>query len=184
MLEHLDIIAAYTGTDIFLLGPRPTDPETVGSNFNGSPDTGLDQRLRVAVYGDMESAEHAKTRTLIMIDQIVRISWWRGVDVAVTDVLGLQLKRTVDAMKVDLSLHTLICGRSRKNIKLIESATNTAIYFPPPFPRVYGYTPPGAHRRSEDEVFITGKDADNIVQAKKKLHELVGHSSGSARSQF
>lgn len=71
VLEHLDIIATFTGTDVFLLGPRPTDPETVGSNFNGSPDTGLDQRLRVAAYGDMESAEHAKTRTLIMIDQIV-----------------------------------------------------------------------------------------------------------------
>ena len=153
MLEHLDTIAAYTGTDIFLLGPRLTDPDTAGSHFNGSPDTGLDHRLRAAVYGDMESAEHAKTRTLIMVDQI--------------------LKRTVDAMKVDLSLHTMICGRSRKHIKLIESATDTAIYFPPPFPHVYGYTPPGAHRRSEDEVFITGAKAENIAQAKAKLQELV-----------
>jgi len=76
-------------------------------------------------------------------------------------------------MKLELSMHTLICGRSRKNIKLIESATNTAIYFPPPFPQVYGYTPPGATRRSEDEVFITGENPENIVQAKKKLHELV-----------
>ncbi|KAI9798503.1 MAG: hypothetical protein M1833_004770 [Piccolia ochrophora] len=76
-------------------------------------------------------------------------------------------------MKLELSMHTLICGRSRKNIKLIESATNTAIYFPPPFPRVYGYTPPGAHRRSEDEVFITGPTPENIVQAKQKLHDLV-----------
>ena len=70
-------------------------------------------------------------------------------------------------------MHTLIAGRSRKNIKLIESATNTAIYFPPPFPRVYGYTPLGAHRRGEDEVFITGPDQHNIVRAKQKLHELV-----------
>ncbi len=70
-------------------------------------------------------------------------------------------------------MHTLICGRTRKNIKLIESATNTAIYFPPPFPRLYGYTPPGAHRRSEDEIFITGDNSENIVQAKQKLHELV-----------
>lgn len=76
-------------------------------------------------------------------------------------------------MKLELSLHTIICGRTRKNIRLIESATNTAIYFPPPFPRVYGYIPPGAHRRGEDEVFITGETQESINQAKKKLHELV-----------
>lgn len=70
-------------------------------------------------------------------------------------------------------MHTLVCGRTRKNIKLIESATDTAIYFPPPFPRVFGYTPPGAHRRSEDEVFITGETQEQIIQAKQKLHELV-----------
>ena len=34
-------------------------------------------------------------------------------------------------MKLELSLHTIICGRTRKNIRLIESASNTAIYFPP-----------------------------------------------------
>ena len=76
-------------------------------------------------------------------------------------------------MKLELSLHTVICGRTRKNIRLIESASDTAIYFPPPFPRIYGYTPPGGHRRGEDEVYITGKTQENIVQAKKKLHELV-----------
>ena len=76
-------------------------------------------------------------------------------------------------MKLELSLHTIICGRTRKNIRLIESVTNTAIYFPPPFPRVYGYIPPGAHRRGEDEVFITGETQESINQAKKKLHELV-----------
>lgn len=76
-------------------------------------------------------------------------------------------------MKLELTMHTLVCGRTRKNIKLIEAATNTAIYFPPPFPRVFGYTPPGAHRRSEDEVFITGETQEQIVQAKQKLRELV-----------
>ena len=76
-------------------------------------------------------------------------------------------------MKLELSLHSIICGRTRRNIRLIESATNTAIYFPPPFPRVYGYIPPGAVRRGEDEIYITGESQDNINQAKKKLHELV-----------
>ncbi|KAI9842836.1 MAG: hypothetical protein M1837_006857 [Sclerophora amabilis] len=154
VLDHLDIVSAFTGTDVFLLGPRPVDAETTGSLFNGNSELGLDQRLRVAIYGDMESVDHAKTRVLIMIDQI--------------------LKRTVDAMKLELSMHNLICGRSRKNIKLIESATNTAIYLPPPFPRLYGYSPPGAHRRGNDEVFITGDSMENINQAKTKLRELVG----------
>jgi hypothetical protein len=76
-------------------------------------------------------------------------------------------------MKLELTMHTLVCGRTRKNIKHIESATNTAIYFPPPFPRVFGYTPPGAHRRTDDEVFITGENQDQIVQAKQKLRVLV-----------
>jgi hypothetical protein len=68
-----------------------------------------------------------------------------------------QLKRTVDTMKLELTMHTLICGRGRKNIKMIESATGTAIYFPPPFPRLFGYTPPGAQRRPDDmstKVFV------------------------------
>lgn len=76
-------------------------------------------------------------------------------------------------MKVELSLHGIICGRTRKNVRLIESATNTAIYFPPPFPRIYGYTPPGATRRGEDDIYITGESQESINMAKKKLHELV-----------
>ena len=85
----------------------------------------------------------------------------------------LQLKHKIDVMKLELTMHTLVCGRTRKNIKLIESASKTAIYFPPPFPRVFGYTPPGATRRSEDEIFITGETQERIVQAKQKLRDLV-----------
>ncbi|OJJ96507.1 KH domain protein [Aspergillus aculeatinus CBS 121060] len=154
VLEHLDTLAAYTGTDIFLLNPKIRDNDSaVISSYGYASDNGLDQRFRVSIYGDMESAEHAKTRVLIMIDQI--------------------LKRHVDAMKLELTMHTLVCGRTRKNIKLIEAATGTAIYFPPPFPRIFGYTPPGAHRRSEDEVYITGDTQEQIARAKQKLRELV-----------
>ncbi|KAK8223106.1 hypothetical protein HDK90DRAFT_112373 [Phyllosticta capitalensis] len=150
VLNHLDEIAKVTKADIFLLQPKPVDIES--ASINGTLHD-AEQRLRCAIYGDMESAEHAKTRVLIMIDQI--------------------LHRHVDTMKLELSMHTLICGRVRKNIKLIESATNTAIYFPPPFPRLYGYTPPGAIRRPEDEIIITGKNPDDILAAKRKLHDLV-----------
>ncbi|PTU19640.1 hypothetical protein P175DRAFT_0503180 [Aspergillus ochraceoroseus IBT 24754] len=154
VLEHLDTLAAYTGTDIFLLSPKLRDTDSaVVSSYGYASDNGLDQRFRVSIYGDMESTEHAKTRVLIMIDQI--------------------LKRHVDAIKLELTMHTLVCGRTRKNIKLIEAATGTAIYFPPPFPRIFGYTPPGAHRRSEDEVYITGEAQDQITRAKQKLRELV-----------
>ena len=76
-------------------------------------------------------------------------------------------------MKVESSLHFIICGRTRKTIRQIESLSKTAIYFPPPFPRVYGYTPPGAQRRGEDEIYITGENEEHIKLAKQKLHELV-----------
>ncbi len=75
-------------------------------------------------------------------------------------------------------MHPLLGGRCRRNIKLIEAATKAAIYFPPPFPRAYGYTPPGAHRRGEDEVFITGPSTQSIIHAKQRLHELVSTSFG------
>ena len=72
VLAHVDTVADFTGTDIFVLGPSPSEIETIGTTFNGRPEISLDQRLRVAIYGDIESVEHAKTRVLIMIDQIVR----------------------------------------------------------------------------------------------------------------
>ena len=71
ILEHLDMIAKYTGTDIFLLSPKSADPENISVAFSGVIENALDQRFRVAIYGDMESVEHAKTRILIMIDQVV-----------------------------------------------------------------------------------------------------------------
>jgi len=170
VLEHIDRIAQYTGSDIFLLNSKPTDPETSSASYANGSDQSLDQRLRIAIYGDPESSEHAKMRLLIMIDQIVGDTLW---DHTAEITNPSQLKRTVDLLKLDHSLHHVICGRTRKNIRLIESVTNTAIYSPPPFQRVYGYTPPGANRRGDDEVFITGDNPENIKQAKQKLHELV-----------
>lgn len=76
-------------------------------------------------------------------------------------------------MKLELTLHTLICGRARKKIKNIESATDTAIYFPPTFPGIHLYRPEGAERRSNDEIVITGPDPDHIYAAKAQLHDLV-----------
>lgn len=77
---------------------------------------------------------------------------------------------------LELSLHTVVCGRSRKNIKLIESTTNTAIYFPPPFSQVYKYCPVGAQRRNPEEIFITGDTSANITMAKQKIHDLVART--------
>lgn len=72
VIQHLDLIAGYTGTDIFLLSPKMKDTDSIGASFTSAfMDGSLDQRFRVSIYGDMESAEHAKTRVLIMIDQIV-----------------------------------------------------------------------------------------------------------------
>lgn len=85
----------------------------------------------------------------------------------------LQLKHKIDVIKLDLTMHTLVSGRTGKNIKAIESATKTAIYFPPPFPGVFGFVPPGATRRAPDEIFITGETQERINLAKQKLRDLV-----------
>ncbi len=69
VIDHLDQIAIFCGVDIFLLGPKFTS--TV-DGLNGNGAAGRDERWRVSIYGDMESAEHAKTRVLIFIDRLVR----------------------------------------------------------------------------------------------------------------
>lgn len=75
VLSHLDTLAAYTGADIFLLSPKLVDADSaVVSSYGYPTDNGLDNRFRVAIYSDIESADHAKTRVLIMIDQIVCFS--------------------------------------------------------------------------------------------------------------
>lgn len=71
VLSHIDLCAQYTGTDIFLLKPRAGESDSTSISFGNGVDSGLDQRYRVNIFGDMESVEHAKTRTLMMIDQIV-----------------------------------------------------------------------------------------------------------------
>ncbi|CAG8961134.1 hypothetical protein HYFRA_00002677 [Hymenoscyphus fraxineus] len=153
VVDHLDQISAFCGVDIFLLGPKFA---SLSEGLNSNGDAGRDHRWRVAIYGDMESAEHAKTRVLIFIDRL--------------------LGRVVDGTMLELSLHTVVCGRSRKNIKIIESATNTAIYFPPPFSQVYRYCPAGAQRRNPEEIFITGDTPQNITAAKQKIHDLVSRT--------
>ncbi|KAL1868964.1 hypothetical protein VTK73DRAFT_3425 [Phialemonium thermophilum] len=150
--DALDDISVYCGVDIFLLGPKLTP---VVDGLNGDVELRRDQRWRVAIYGDILSSEHAKTRVLIHIDRL--------------------LGRIVDATRLELSVHQLVCGRNRKNIKLIESSTNTAIYFPPPFSQVYQYCPPNAKRRDPQEIFITGENPHSIEMAKLRLHEILSH---------
>lgn len=66
--EALNTFAAFCGVDIFILGPKLT-PMTDG--LNGDVDVIRDQRWRVAIYGDVEPADHAKTQVLIYIDKLV-----------------------------------------------------------------------------------------------------------------
>ena len=72
VLDHIDKIAVFTGCDIFLLSAKQADLDNLSANYASGTDQTLDQRLRIAIYGDPESSEHAKMRVLIMIDQIVR----------------------------------------------------------------------------------------------------------------
>ncbi|KAJ4270055.1 hypothetical protein NW762_001728 [Fusarium torreyae] len=148
--DTLDYISSFCGVDIFLLGPKLTP---VVDGMTGDAELRMDQRWRVAIYGDILSSEHAKARVLIHIDTL--------------------LGRIVDGTKLDSSCHQLVCGRHRKNIKLIESSTGTAIYFPPPFSAMYRYCPPKATRRDPSDIFITGETPQAIELAKQKLHETV-----------
>lgn len=66
--DVLDDISVYCGVDIFLLGPKLTP---VVDGLNGDVELRRDQRWRVAIYGDLLSSEHAKTRVLIHIDRLV-----------------------------------------------------------------------------------------------------------------
>lgn len=73
VVEHMDYVSKWTGTDLFLL--RPKQPVTEEDALKGVVNHTVDNRLRIAIFGDSESSEHAKTRILIMIDQIVRWAW-------------------------------------------------------------------------------------------------------------
>lgn len=86
-----------------------------------------------------------------------------------------KLGRVVDSVKLDQSMHQIICGRHRKNIKLIESSTSTAIYFPPLFSQMYRYSPPNASRRDPTDIFITGETPEAIREAKQKIHDIATH---------
>ena len=77
VIEHMNAVAKYTGVDVFLLTCKPADPDNVSANIMSGTDQSLDQRLRIAIYGDPESSEHAKLRVLIMIDQIVGTTYLR-----------------------------------------------------------------------------------------------------------
>ncbi|KAJ0118150.1 hypothetical protein J7T55_014603 [Diaporthe amygdali] len=148
--ETIDKISAFCGVDIFLLGPKLTP---IVDGVNGDVEVRRDQRWRVAIYGDILSSEHAKTRILVSIDQ------WLG--------------RIIDMIHMDFTLQQAICGRNRKNIKLIESATGTAIYFPPPYSRYFRYCPKNASPRDPNEIIITGDKPRQIELAKLKLGDLL-----------
>lgn len=74
---------------------------------------------------------------------------------------------------INVSLCPMVSGRARKNIKLIEANTKTAIYFPNMFPGVYGYYPENAGPRQPDQIYITGPNKEAVLQAERMLVDLV-----------
>ncbi|KAI1265552.1 hypothetical protein F5Y18DRAFT_38687 [Xylariaceae sp. FL1019] len=150
--EGLDTLAVFCGVDIFVLGPKLT-PTVDG--LNGDVEVIRDQRWRVAVFGDIESAYYAKTQILILIDKL--------------------LGRQVDLVNLESTMHPIVCGRSRKNIKTIESQTNTAIYFPP-FAQLSRYCPPNAQQRDPNTIYITGESREGIELAKRRIHDTVART--------
>ena len=68
----MDEIADQTKADIFLLESKAKRKDSDSMSFSGGMEKSMDNRLRIHVYGDTESSENAKTRVLIMIDQILQ----------------------------------------------------------------------------------------------------------------
>jgi len=67
---HLERIAQFTGTDIFVL--KPLEPTSIVAVDQGC-EASQNRRLKISIFGDYESVEHAKTRVLIMIDDLVSL---------------------------------------------------------------------------------------------------------------
>lgn len=67
--KHLNHIATHTGADIFVLRPHESKAEAAG---DPEVDASQGTRLKIKIYGDHESVEHAKFRVLILIDDLVR----------------------------------------------------------------------------------------------------------------
>lgn len=84
----------------------------------------------------------------------------------------MQLGRLVDTVILESNMHLLACGRNKKNIKIIESATATAIYFPPPHTQVTAFLAKSAQERKPEEVYITGDNPTSISVAKARLVQL------------
>ncbi len=82
----------------------------------------------------------------------------------------------VDVLRLEPAFHQPLCGRNRKNIKLIESSTGTAIYMPPSFSTVFRYCPPKARIRDPNEILLTGDSLESIAAAKKKIHDVLSRT--------
>ncbi|KAG8528478.1 uncharacterized protein KY384_007396 [Bacidia gigantensis] len=158
VLEYLDRIANYTGTDLFVLNPTPQDQESVSASFGNGTSMRFDNRLRVAIYGDPESSEHAKTRVLLMIDQIVS---------------NVVLVRKAHKLTLLAFTHPHYLRSPTETCPQYRGPHEHGDLFPPPFPKIYGYTPPNVNKRGEDELYITGENTHNVEMAKKSLRELV-----------
>ena len=68
-LHALEDTAKITKADIFVLKPKQIDD---AASLNGSIEITGTEKLRLVIYGDMLTEEHAKIRLLILIDQLVR----------------------------------------------------------------------------------------------------------------
>ena len=166
VLSHINHIATWIGVDIFILKPTKAIQQV--------NDTRQAERLRVQIYGDSESVESAKTKILLMIDEIVRPGYLQSTLNYLSNGAVFQLKQVGHITNINVSLCPMVCGRARKNVKLIEATTRTAIYFPNLFPSIYGYKPKGAGPRKPDQIYITGNTQEDVLQAERMLVDLVG----------
>jgi hypothetical protein len=144
---QLQNISTYSGAQIFVVKPKESDIA------DQDHDCMRGKMVQIKIFGDYESVELAKTRVLLMIE----------------DLLG----NKTHEMLLEVSVHSMVAGKGNKNIKAIEKHTNTRIYFPPSFPGIYSYRPPNGRRRHPDQIFISGPDEESLLKADAMLRCFV-----------
>ena len=65
--DHMGEVAKHTKADIFLLYRKPADDQ---ASAEGEIE---DSRPRFMIFGDASTEEHARIRTLVMIDKLVSL---------------------------------------------------------------------------------------------------------------
>ncbi|KAI9470017.1 MAG: hypothetical protein EXX96DRAFT_597868 [Benjaminiella poitrasii] len=107
--------------------------------------------VNIHITGIPDNAEHARVRTLVMLDKLSQLD--------------------ADTVAIPYKLHHLICGRKRTGIQSIIEETAASIYFPSPF--VFE-----ANEDYSPAIYITG-ESNEVARVKDMLTKLASQKAQS-----